>query len=296
MKTTTEFSPLSTTAPCTSYDIEARLAVIDGSEKQDAAKKNIFSYTYYGNYGIEHTHDYWEFILILSGQYTHIVNKRSFQLNKYHACLLRPEIDLHALKNAPTGSTHLTIRIRDAYMKQICDNIEEDFYQALLKRPIILCSLTDAQCNHIIDYTTIIKNLSAEKAVAPTFFLVTYLLEKFSGEVHYFETDKPKWFSELLLKINSSENMHWSVNDIVANSHFSHSHLLRAFKKYENCSLSDYLTKVKMLYACNLILYSSLSILEIALMLGYSDSSHLNRSFKKAYNLSPTQFKRLYKG
>ena len=294
MKPTTD-TP-STSLPCSSYDQEATLAALDSSEKQDIANKHIFFYTYYGNYPIEHTHDYWEFILVLSGNYTHVLNGRSFQLNKHHACLLRPKLDQHSLKNAPTGSKHLTIRIRDNYMKQICDQIEPTFYQTLLKRPIMLCSLGDPQCDHIIDYTTIIQNLSADKAVTPTFFLVTYLLEKFSGDAHYFETDKPKWFSALLLKINSPENMHWSVNDIVDNSHFSHSHLLRAFKKYENCSLSDYLAKVKMLYACNLILYSSLSILDIALMLGYSDSSHLNRTFKKAYNLSPTQFKRLYKG
>ena len=286
----------SSVLPCAYYDAEAKLAILDGSEKQDIVDKDVFFYTYYGNYGIEHTHDYWEFIVILSGNYTHALNGRSFQLNKHHACLLRPKIDRHALKNAPIGSKHLTIRIRDSYMKELCEHIEKDFYQTLLNRPIMLCSLSDAQSDHVIDYTTIIKNLSAEKSIAPTFFLVTYILEKFSGEVHYFETDKPQWFSELLLKINASENMHWSVNDIVENSHFSHSHLLRAFKKYENCSLSDYLTKVKMLYACNLILYSSLSILDIALMLGYSDSSHLNRTFKKTYNLSPTQFKRIYKG
>ena len=81
MKTTTEFSPLSTTTPCTSYDIEARLAVIDGSEKQDITKKSIFFYTYYGNYGVEHTHDYWEFILILAGNYTHALNGRNFQFS-----------------------------------------------------------------------------------------------------------------------------------------------------------------------------------------------------------------------
>ena len=286
----------SSNIPCAYYDDEARHAILDNSEKQDIIDKNIFFYTYYGNYGVEHTHDYWEFNLILAGNYTHALNGRNFQLNTHHASLLRPKIDRHSLKNAPIGSKHLTIRIRDSYMKELCDNIEKDFYQTLMKRPIMLCSLDNTQSDHIINYTTIIQNLSAEKAVTPTFFLVTYLLEKFSNSINYFETDKPKWFSELLLKINASENMHWSVNDIVENSHFSHSHLLRAFKKYENCSLSDYLAKVKMLYACNLILYSSLSILDIALMLGYSDSSHLNRTFKKTYNLSPTQFKRLYKG
>ena len=282
--------------PCTCYDEEARLAIIDGSEREDIKDKNVFSYTYYGNYGITHKHDYWEFILILSGNYSHVLNGRSFQVNKNHACLIRPQLDGHCLKNAPQGSKHLTVRIRESYMQQICGGVHEQFYEELLKRPVILFSLSDKQTERIIDYTTVIQNLPVEKSIVPTYFLVTYILEKIAGTSHFFETEKPQWFSELLLEINSPKNMHWSVNDIVENSHFSHTHLLRAFKKYENCSLSDYLAKVKMLHACNLILYSNISILEIALMLGYSDSSHLNRTFKKLYNLSPTQFKRIYKG
>ena len=65
MKPTTDIS--SPILPCSSYDHLAKLAILDGSEQQDVVNKNIFFYTFFGNYGIEHTHDYWEFILVLSG-------------------------------------------------------------------------------------------------------------------------------------------------------------------------------------------------------------------------------------
>ena len=131
--------------PCTYYDKETSRDILNGAKGQDIANKSIFFYTYYGNYPIEHKHDYWEFILVLSGNYTHLLNGRNFQLNKNHACLIRPDIDRHSLKNGPQGSKHFTIRIRKSYMEQICNGIEEDFYQSLLKRPVILFSLSSAK-------------------------------------------------------------------------------------------------------------------------------------------------------
>ena len=275
----------------TSYEAELKTAISGGYESEDAKQKNIFSYTYYGNYEITHNHDYWEFIIVLSGDYTHSLNGKNIALNKNHACLLRPNVDYHCLKNGPHGSKHFTIRIRDSYMQSICNTIHENFYNDLFSRSLIMLPLSDAQIDHIINYTTLIGTNNAEEGRVPTHFLITYILEKIVGKTNFLEQNKPQWFSELLLAINSPQNMHWSVNDIVECSNFSHTHLLRVFKQYENCSLVEYLTKVKMMHVCTLLLYSNMSILEIALMLGYSDSSHLTRTFKKIYHISPRQFK-----
>ena len=274
-----------------SYHNEISRAISGGYATEDALEKGIFSYTYYGNYEISHNHDYWELLLVLQGNYSHVLNGKNLPLNKNQCCLIRPIVDIHSFKNAPHGSNQFTIRIKDACMKTICNHVSETFYQELLSRPLIMFSLNDEQINHIINYTTMIQRYSPQDGATPTYFLITYILEKIAGQANFFEESKPKWFADLLLAISSPQNLNWTVNDIVAYSNFSHTHLLRAFKKYEGCSLVEYLTNVKMMHVCNFLLYSKLSILEIALMLGYSDSSHLTRSFKKIYRMSPRQFK-----
>jgi len=273
------------------YDSELQHAALSGDKTEDILNKQIFSYTYYGNYAITHRHDYWEFIIVLSGNYTHVLNHKNFQLNKNQACLMRPLSDAHSLKNAPYGSSHHTIRIKDSFMREICNKFNETFYEDLINRPLILLTLNDEQTNRIINYTTIISSRTASASMLSSYFLTMYLLEKIVGEANFFEENKPKWFSEILLKINAPQNLHWSVNDILNACNVSHTHLLRAFKKYENCSIVEYLTNFKMSKACSLLLYSNMSILDIALQLGYSDSSHFGRTFKRLYEISPMKFK-----
>ena len=273
------------------YESEVQRAALNRDATEDILNKQIFSYTYYGNYAITHYHDYWEFIIVLSGNYTHILNNKNFQLNKNQACLIRPLSDAHCLKNAPYGSSHLTIRIKDSFIREICDKFSETFYEDLIYHPLIMLTLNDEQTNRIINYTTIISSRTASDSILSSYFLTMYLLEKIVGDANFFEKSKPQWFSELLLKINAPQNLHWSVNDILNACNVSHTHLLRAFKKYENCSIIEYLTNLKMSQACSLLLYSNISILEIALQLGYSDSSHFGRTFKRLYKISPMKFK-----
>lgn len=273
------------------YESELQHAILNGDKTEDIPNKNIFSYTYYGNYAVSHRHDYWEFIIILSGNYTNILNDKIFQLNKNQACLMRPFTDVHSLKNAPFGSSHLTIRIKDSFMREMCNKISDTFYDSLINRPLIMLALNDEQTTRIINYTTIISTRTAKESNLSSYFLTMYLLEKIVGDANFFEENKPQWFSDILLKINSPHNLHWSVNDILNACNVSHTHLLRAFKKYENCSIAEYLTNFKMSQACTLLLYSNMSILNIALQLGYSDSSHFGRTFKRFYKISPMQFK-----
>lgn len=272
------------------YDVEVARATNYNGKLEDFNAPDLFSYTYYGNYGIPHCHDYWEFIIVLSGTYTHVLNGKTILLNKNQACMLRPHVDVHVLKNGEPNASHFTIRIKESRMHEICDKIGNDFYDKLQQRNLIMIPINDSQTNRIINYSTIIETM--DEVDTPIYFLLTYILEKVVSQTNFFDQGKPQWFTDLLLKINAPQNMHWSVEDVVNNSNFSHTHLLRAFKKYEDCSLIDYLTKAKMTQACRLILYSNMSMLDIALALGYSDSSHLNRTFKKIYHISPREFKR----
>ena len=101
--------------------------------------------------------------------------------------------------------------------------------------------------------------------------------------------------TNLFLKIYSPENINWTVKDVVNNAPFSQSHLIRLFKQHTGKTLVEYLSELKMQRACELLTYTNSSILSIAMTLGYSDSSHLNRTFKKYYGVSPTQYKKAQK-
>lgn len=261
-------------------------------ESSEDKAKDIFFYSYNGNYSTMHNHECWELFILLDGSFTHVINGESIQMDKNCAALLRPRIDVHAMKNADSQAKHFTLQIRDSRMREVCAKISPTFYEELISNSRFILRLNDLQTNKIINYATIISSKISNDTETLMFFLLTYILEKFIHQTNFFDRSKPQWFLELLLKINMPENIHWSVNDVVAQSNFSHTHLLREYKKYEGCTLMDYLTKIKTAEACNLLLYSDMSMLDIAMKLGYSDSAHLNRTFKKIYNMSLSEFRR----
>lgn len=76
----------------------------------------------------------------------------------------------------------------------------------------------------------------------------------------------------------------------------SESYLGRYFKKQFNETLQDYVIKYKLKLVENRLLYSDLRVGEIAFELGFTDESHLNKTFKKHHGITPTGFKKQHAG
>lgn len=65
------------------------------------------------------------------------------------------------------------------------------------------------------------------------------------------------------------------------------------FKKYFDCSLADYMRKIKVQKAINLLLHSRMSITEIAYICGFSDNSDMTRIFKLYTGFIPKEIRHL---
>lgn len=255
----------------------------------------IFSNYHYGDYPELHNHDFWEFAIIVNGSYEHTLNDKKDTLTKNTAVLLRPQLDSHYLISNSQDGTILNIRLYTAFVKDFCSNISETFYDELIKNERMIFPLTEGQLKKIIDYTSFIKSNPSDTNKSSLFFLASYIFEKVFSQYNFLNSEQPQWLTNLFLKIYSPENINWTVKDVVSNTPFSQSHLIRLFKQHTGKTLVEYLTEIKMQRACELLSFTNSSILSIAMMLGYSDSSHLNRTFKKYYGISPTQYKKKQK-
>ena len=252
----------------------------------------VFSNYHYGDYPELHNHDFWEFAIIVKGSYEHTLNEKKNILAKNTAVLLRPQRDSHYLISNSSDGTILNIRLYTSFVKDFCAGISETFYDELMKNERMIFLLTEGQIKKIIDYTSFIKSNPSDTNKSSIFFLASYIFEKVFSQYNFLNSEQPQWLTTLFLKIYSPENINWTVKDVVNNTPFSQSHLIRLFKQYTGKTLVEYLTEIKMQRACELLTYTNGSILSIAMMLGYSDSSHLNRTFKKYYGISPTQYKK----
>ena len=75
------------------------------------------------------------------------------------------------------------------------------------------------------------------------------------------------------------------------------SYLSREFSKYfDNLSFGDYMRKMRVEKAIQLMQDDTCSLTDIAYLAGFSDQSHFNRIFKKHTGKSPLQYKKMLKG
>ncbi len=87
-----------------------------------------------------------------------------------------------------------------------------------------------------------------------------------------------------------------SLSEITDICHVDDAYLCRLFKKFGSQSPYQYLTLLKMNRAADMLLESGSLIKEIAFEVGFSDQFHFSRTFKRIFDLSPTEFIRLHQG
>ncbi len=68
-------------------------------------------------------------------------------------------------------------------------------------------------------------------------------------------------------------------------------HLIRVFKKEFGLAIHSYIINKKV-HRAKELLNSKLPIIEVALQSGFFDQSHLNRSFKRVFQLTPKEFQK----
>jgi AraC family transcriptional regulator len=68
-------------------------------------------------------------------------------------------------------------------------------------------------------------------------------------------------------------------------------YLARRFRNEYNCTVGEYIRKLRIDFACKEMTNSDATIAEVALASGFSDQSHFSRTFKRFTGLTPTQFR-----
>ena len=122
------------------------------------------------------------------------------------------------------------------------------------------------------------------------------LLEVYRKYLKENKTKKaPEWATELkeLIQDQLDTNMSFSLQQASDELEINPSYLSREFSKYfENMSFGDYVRKLRIEKAMQLMDTTAYSLTEIAYLTGFSDQSHFNRIFKKQTGETPSVYKK----
>lgn len=85
-----------------------------------------------------------------------------------------------------------------------------------------------------------------------------------------------------------------SVDDIAASAALSKYHFSRLFREETGTSPHEYLAALRLRYAKELILETSLSVETVAAKCGFSTASHFIRAFKKEMKFTPASYRKYF--
>lgn len=73
---------------------------------------------------------------------------------------------------------------------------------------------------------------------------------------------------------------------------YSKTHFMAVFKKHTGTSCTEFIIQVRLSQACDQLINTSHSVLEIATSVGFNNLSNFNRQFKHYYQQTPSQYRK----
>ncbi len=248
-------------------------------------------------YPLYHSHADWELQIVLNDKIVQRINGTETVLSAGTACLIGPK-DQHALfypnrkENQYQG---LSFIAKDSYIREVLGSLSPELYGRVLNAPHArIISLPSSLLEEITNTCLEIQstdNQSAPHAEEVCNILFQSLLLRFLTQRQPTSTIP----NELTAFIRSLNNPKLSPEDakaLQAQLPYSYSNLTRLFKKYMGCTITQYVNKVKLQYAKELLSTTDMTTLMITNELYFESISHFNHLFKNHFQMTPTEYRK----
>ena len=110
------------------------------------------------------------------------------------------------------------------------------------------------------------------------------------------ENEEPPMIRRAKSFIKEHQTEDISLGDVADSVNTSTFYFCKMFKKSTGLNFTDYLSRVRVEKAKNLLLNPNLRISEIAYEVGFQSLTHFNRVFRKLVGQSPTQYRQKLPG
>lgn len=107
------------------------------------------------------------------------------------------------------------------------------------------------------------------------------------------ETTIPQWLRQIrdLLHAQFTEELTMETLALAAGVHPSH--LMRAFRQHYRVTIGEYVRRLRIDYACQLLASSDLLPSQVTYAVGFHQQSHFCRAFKAQTGMTPSEFSKL---
>jgi AraC-like DNA-binding protein len=254
-----------------------------------------------------HSHAFIEILYVLRGHCSHTIKDNTFTMSAGDICIVSPDVR-HTLFVKDDDSIILNILVRRS-------TFDTAFFGLFSEKDVIadffIRILYGNQSNPYIIFETrnnekiqslMIDMLSEfeENKEYSSRFMNTYLmllclhiLRGHEKNALVLNPDPGIQDENIVLILRYIHNNYNAVNLFGLAKMFSYSeaYFSRLIKAYTGSTFSDIIRSIRIRKAADLLLNPNISIEEIVETVGYSDTSHFYRSFKKYYGMTPIDYR-----
>lgn len=253
----------------------------------------------------EHTHDFIEFVYMLSGKSVHTVDGVEYPMNRGDLLIINYN-QIHSF-NGEKSARFCNILIKPAFLDRSLSQSEDLFLLFDIPQYIEFRDFINDKCNYIcfspeekncFEYMLLLLHKELEElplgykltTQAGVDFLLTMIFRKMSISQKNFKNG----FKLILEYINENYSQNISAVELARMCHYNPSYFSRIFKKYTGVTFSEYLKKVRIENACKLIERSNESINSIYPKVGYTNKTKFYKHFRELLNTTPLKYKSNY--
>lgn len=240
-----------------------------------------------------HSHEYYHLLCVHTGSLVFTLEDSTFSLKPGDTVLVPPNCTHSFVNESSEESTHY-YEIKFSILNSALSRALSNGNQFMWSDP-----LTYQLVKHIADEYVHQRTLSDESASAALSTLAFHL----TSEQRLVKDGAPPvidttGFNDLSKNVVDYLTNHYSENltldDISAGVGLSKNYLCNAFKHNTGTTILDCLNLIRVRKAAELIVYSDLSLAQVAQMCGYISSSHFNRVFSRYAGVPPGQCRRAF--
>ena len=248
-----------------------------------------------------HTHDFFEFFLIASGAVCHCINGKKETLEEGALVFMRPQ-DVHYYEKLPGKDfrlinlsyyrrtvTELFAYLGEGFPHEAFLSAEHPLTVRLAQQDKLLLQRRLEKLYRIPQHDKRWFRTELRSLLSDVY--VTHMMPNLFTK----PDERPLWFVQLCLQLKNPACYQDGIAAMQRISGKSHAHLCRVFKQWEQLTPLQYMNRVKLQYAENLLLRSDWSILDISLEAGFHNLGYFYKTFKSLYGQTPLQYRRLHR-
>jgi|GEM_PF-755070 len=254
-----------------------------------------------------HSHDYFEINYVYSGSCTQEFDNESRQFHEGDLVIIAPNSPHRVC--ADGESLIICMNIRQSTFDRVFWQLFQgnDILSTFLSRTLygkqtgnyLTFTIENSSeyqqlIQQIFDESTLIDDFSNNMSISLVNIFFGKLMREFGDTIHLFDVNKTHSFNNdfpIIIKYVHHNYATVSLSVLSQVFHYSEVYLSKMFKKNLDKNFASILQHLKLQHAKEYLEFTDCRIANIAQLVGYDSVDHLSRTFKKAFQVSPSKYR-----